>query len=232
MKKLIALLLAVVMCFSLCACGEGDDTPGETEGTKGQAGATVPTKDGSTVGQPGNTEGTKPESAPRPDIQMSDKVEDFTITIDGLVYQLLCGVDVFLNDGWIPKSGYVLEDDYEVPSGETRGVVMYKDSKDNAITVQSYYPGENASAYTEGIVLGIKSESGSTVEVELAGGLKLDENLTEQDVFAVFGEDYTYSKFDGDRYVYRFESRGLYIFTFENSRLTYWELRIYEDAVE
>lgn len=225
MKKLIALLLTLLMCLSLFACGKDEGTP-DTTGTSNS------TTESTSNEQSSSPEGNKPEATPRPDIQMSDKVDNFTVIIDGLVYQLGCSVEVFLNDGWIPESGYVLEEDYTVPSGETRGVVFYKGDKDKTISVKSYYPAEEASAYREGIVLGIHSESGSTADVELAGGLILNESLTLQDVINVFGNDYTYSKFNGDRYVYRFESKGLYIFTFEDDHLTYWEFRVYEDTVK
>lgn len=99
------------------------------------------------------------------------------------------------------------------------------------VTVKSRYPAEHESTYRDGVVFGFHSEDGSTAKVTLAGGLELDDQLTLQDVVSVFGEDYTHSQFDGDRYVYRLDSKGLYIFTFTDDKLTYWEVRLYDDAV-
>lgn len=219
MKKLIPLLLAVLMCVSLCACG-GDAEPGESQSAQNPGGSVDST--------PGNSEPEQTGSAPS--LTLSDDPADFTVSIDGIVYQLGDSMDTLLNDGWIPKSGYVLEDDYSIPAGEKRGVVIYqKNDKNNAITVWSYYPGTEASVYCDGIILGFAREADSTAEVVLAGGLKLDHNLTLQEVIRVFGEDYKYSQFNGDRYVYLIEAKGKYIFTFTDDHLTDWEFQLYTD---
>ena len=97
------------------------------------------------------------------------------------------------------------------------------------VSVKSYYTGADGSAYADGVVLGIHSEDNSTAEVTLSGGLNLNSDLCLQDVVNVFGNDYTHSEFNGDRYVYRFEGIGLYIFTFVDDLLTYWEIRLYEE---
>jgi hypothetical protein len=222
MKKLIALLLTVLMCLSLCACGKDN---GKTD----EVGSSIPSTGANGSNSSESSPETTPTSAPRPDFQMSDNVEDFTVTINGLVYPLGCDVDVFLNDSWVPKSGYVLEDDYIIPAGETRGVILYNGSKENMVSVKSYYTGADGSAYADGVVLGIHSEDNSTAEVTLSGGLNLNSDLCLQDVVNVFGNDYTHSEFNGDRYVYRFEGKGLYIFTFVDDQLTYWEIRLYEE---
>ena len=54
MKKAISLLLALVLCLSLCACGGGNDTPE----TKGNEGINTPTE--SQVGKSEETEETEP----------------------------------------------------------------------------------------------------------------------------------------------------------------------------
>ncbi|MBE6952810.1 MAG: hypothetical protein E7452_04560 [Ruminococcaceae bacterium] len=247
MKHFIALLLVLMMSISLCACGEREGSSATVESTKSPINTTVTTNEPVTASSPVSTSGvttapnatsaeesTAEESttvSTRPDIQLSDKIDDFTASIDGLVYQLGCGIDVLLNDEWIPKSGYVLEEDYSVPAGETRGVIVYRANPDNMVTALSYYPGAEASTYQEGILYGFHSEAGSTAEVVLSGGVKLDENTTLRDIVLVFGEDYTYSQFDGNRYVYKLESKGQYIFTFQNDHLVYWEFKLNKDTL-
>lgn len=218
MKKLTALLLIILISLPLFACGK-DEVKSDDTGAGN-----------STLESNSNEHSAPPEAPTRPNFQMSDKVDDFTVTINGLIYQLPCSVDLVLNDGWIPKSGYVLEDDYSVPSGDTRGVIVYSENKTNMVTVKSYYPAEGESAYRDGSVIGFSSEEGSTAEVVLSGGLNLDKKLTLQDVIKVFGDNYTYTTdYDGDRYVYRYDGKGLYIFVFKDDQLNYWELRLYKE---
>lgn len=225
MKRKIALLLALFLCLSMLGC---EKDPSESDGFKDSDVADTDHGD-TTQTDPTNENAATATPISRPDFQMSNNPIDFTVTIDGLVYQFPCDIEVFLNDGWIPKSGYVLEDDYEVSSGETCGVVMYRGSAENKVTVWAYYP--ETGKYSSGIAYRLCSEADSTVDVELAGGIKLTADLTPQDIFEVFGSDYTYSKFDGDRYVYRLEGKGLYIFTFVDDSLTYWEFRLYDEAI-
>lgn len=214
MKRFFVLMLALIMCMTcLVSCGKDEAKPNDTDN---------PT-----------TQGNRPETPPRPDCEMSDNVEDFTIRINGLVYDLPCDMSLVLNDGWIPKSGYVLEDDYKIPSGDVRKVVIYSEEKSNMVTVSSYYSAEGESAYRDGTVFGFCSEENSTAEIEITGGLTLDKSLTLQDVVNVFGDNYTHTTdYDGDRYVYRYDNKGLYIFVFLDGQLNYWELRMYKEDLQ
>ena len=237
MKRFFVLALSLLLCMAcLAGCGAPENAGDDDETARNSEIRTDPVQDevaDEPTSEGESDEGTgTPEVPTRPNFQMSDKVEDFTVTINGLVYQLSCDVELVLDDGWVPKPGYVLEDDYSVPSGETRTVIVYSEDKNNMVSVKSYYPAEGESAYRDGIVIGFNSEEGSVAEVMMAGGLTLDENTTLQDVIDVFGEDYTYTTdYDGDRYVYSYDGKGVYIFVFLEGRLNYWELRLYREEL-
>ena len=64
MKKLFAILLALVMVFALCACG-GDEPAGES-------GTPAPVQSGEPAGQPSETPGSQPGTEPAPGPATSD----------------------------------------------------------------------------------------------------------------------------------------------------------------
>lgn len=226
MKKWIALLLAAMMCLSLCACGE--DTPDKTqpnETVNNQGGANAPTD--------GQTDGTGEATTPttQPGLELSDDLSDFTVSIDGSVYQFPCSVQSMLDDGWQSGLGDQLytrevEADEDIQFAIFRGNI--EDSRPVFINV--YNPGKSARTINECIVIQITEESDKT-EVILAGDFKLSNSLTLEDIIHQYGEGSSEESHGENWYKYYFDS-GYYVFVIKDGHLSWWDIIIRESAAE
>lgn len=186
MKKLIALLLATVMCLSLVACGE--DTPGETVADPNQnvqSGNEDPnaTQDDNTNDDTANDNDASDDAAPG--ITLSDDLADFTVSIDGTVYQFPCSVQTFLDDGWQIVQKQVLAEDYLVEPGKTANTSAYRKSDSETIFLQIYNPGQKACKFSECTVFGVQLDALNNVPVEFSGGLKLGDAITTQEMLSI-----------------------------------------------
>ena len=221
MKKWIALLLAAVMCLSLCACG-GNSASGETQAPaeNNQGSTNTPTA--------GQTEGTPETTAPttQPGIPLSDDLSDFTVSIDGVVYQLLCSPLVFFNNGWLPEMDWVLEDDYLYPGDSTGIMVLYKEGENKEIGLRVCNTSKNDKPLSKCIVIGIYNEMDTDVEFTLGGGFALTNNTTDETVFSVMGKDYTDN--NGDWYDYLIDGTGTghYEFSFKDGHLIHFKMEV------
>lgn len=226
MKKLIALLLAALMCLSLCACGK-DDTPGETLSTQAPGGSIDSTAGNNESEQPGSNEETNaPTTAPS--LTLSDDLADFTVSIDGTVYQFPCSVQTMLDDGWNTGFGDQIYTREVEPDGKTQFTVYRGDGEDRrSVFVDVYNPGTSARTINECMINIIVKEDEKT-EVILAGDFKLSGSLTPVDIIAQYGEDYSLKQ---GIYTYRFD-KGRYLFETEDGHLTYWQIIINESAVK
>lgn len=223
MKKLIALLLAAMLCLSLCACG--GDAPAET-----QSGETATNQDSSIDSTNGQTDATVPAEttapATEPGIALSDDPADFTFSIDGVVYQFPCSPLMFFDNGWLPVMDWILEDDYEYPA-DAKGIIdLYKEGENKKITLQVCNLSENAEPLGEVIVIGISGYTDTDVEITLGGGFTLTSTATVEDVNS-FMESYDASiEFDVDVSEIYFSGKGKYVFTFKNEVLYYFDIRL------
>lgn len=87
-----AVILAIVLCAMLIGGGGSEDLP------SGGTGA-------------GSEDQTKaPEAEKRPTYELSDKLEDFTFKLDGVVYKLPFPYTYLAEDGWTTSSNYSPDD--------------------------------------------------------------------------------------------------------------------------
>lgn len=229
MKKLIALLLAAVMCLSLVACG-GDQKPEDTQSMQ-NSNTVAPNGN---AGESGETTAPVTEStaATTPGIELSDDLADFTVSIEGVVYQLPCSPQVFFDSGWLPESAWVLEDDYVYPGDSTGSLDLYKEGENKEIGLRICNLSKNDKPLRECIVIEIYNEVDTDVEFTLGGGFALTDAVTEQSVFSVMGSDYTHNEFNGDWYEFSFPGKGSYIFTIKDGILAYCSMKLAEAAYQ
>ena len=181
MKKWSTLFLAVLMCLSLCACG-GNSTSGDVQGDN----QTTTSSEDNAVAEQTEPVATESTAAPaQPSLEMSDDWADFTVSIDGTVYQFPCAVQTFLDDGWQPRLEWVLEDDYMVEPGQTANVDIYRKSDSETIFLLVYNQGNKACKFNECTVFGVQLSSSNNVAVEFSGGLKLGATVTAEDMLAM-----------------------------------------------
>lgn len=224
MKRLIALLLAVLMCLCLCACGE-DDTSGEAPATKAPGGSIDSTTGNTESEQAGSDEETTaPTTAPG--LELSDDLADFTVSIEGVVYQLPCSPQVFLDNGWLPESDWVLEDDYMYPGDSQGSLDLYKEGENKEIGLRICNLSNNEKPLSEIIVIGIYNEVDTDVEFTFGGGFAVTDNVTENTVFSVMGSDYTHNEFNGDWYDYSLPGKGSYEFAIKDGVLSYFAMEL------
>ena len=144
LRNALVLLLAALL---LTACG-GKDTGGESQ----PAASGLGKADQTAADEVGNVtedkkEDTKEEekTPAREKIAMSDKLEDFTVSLNGVVYQFPCEVQVFLDDGWSPKAESV------------QNGVLTKDAGLIHINAAYYYIDANGAAVTDTEMLVVKT---------------------------------------------------------------------------
>ena len=185
MKKLIALLLAALMCLSLCACGE-DDTPDESQSAPNPSTDNVGSPMQST---PQGTESTPVTTTPPvPGLELSDDLADFTVSIEGVVYQLPCGVDQLLNNGWHEDTGR--EYTYEVAANKSVALELWNESG-KSISIAVWNPGPDTKTYNECMIWKISesicASDSEDATVLVAGGFEISADSSEQEVIAAFG---------------------------------------------
>lgn len=229
MKKLIALLLAAMMCLSLCACG-GNPASGETQAPAEniQGSTNAPTA----VQTEGTPETTAPTTQPatEPGIELSDDLADFTVSIDGIVYQLPCCVDLLLNDGWYEDMGR--EYTYEVAANDSVKMELWNDSG-KSISIAVWNPGPDTKTYNECMIWKISesiwASNSEDATVLVAGGFEISADLSEQEVITAFGgeenEHYKNSTSYGLSYDYE---TGNYLF---KGRSESWNITVSYSAI-
>ena len=179
MKKLIV-LLAILMCVSLCACGEGS-----ADSDKNQASSSNSSEQNhSTQEQPATTVPTKPS------IELSNDLADFTVSIEGVVYQLPCGVDQLLNNGWHEDTGR--EYTYEVAANKSVALELWNESG-KSISIAVWNPGPDTKTYNECMIWKISesiwASDSEDATVLVAGGFEISADSSEQEVIAAFGSE-------------------------------------------
>ena len=227
MKKLIALLLAVVLCVSICACGN-ETASGETVAPQAGGEDTVPATDDAGVDETRPAENEETTAPTQPGLELSDDLGDFTVSIDGDIYQFPCSVQTMLDDGW--QSGF--EDQIysrEVEAGDKTQFAMFRGEGDDRrfVFIDVYNLGTSSCTINECMILQIVKQ-GEEAEVILAGDFKLSNSLTADDIIAQYGEDYS---LDQGAYYYRFD-KGYYIFEIIDGNLIQWQIILHKSAVE
>lgn len=227
MKKGIALLLAIAMCACLFACGK-DTVSGETQApnTNNQGGTTAEQTEGA-------AETTAPVTQPvtQPGLALSDNLEDFTVSIDGSVYQFPCSVQSMLDDGWQSGLGDQLYTREVEPNEDIQFAIFRGDIEDSRpVFINVYNPGKSTRTVNECIIIQITEQNDKT-EVILAGDFKLSDSLTLDDIIAQYGEGSSEESNGENWYKYYFDS-GYYVFVIKDGHLSWWDIIIRESAVE
>lgn len=217
MKRPAALLLAALMCLSLFGCGS-ESSSGNTAapGTPGAA-------DHSSTETPAPAEQESTEPEPTPGIALSDDLADFTVSIDGTVYQFPCSVQSLLDDGWQSVSGdsfYTME----VSPGRSVQTYIYREKgKDHRadLSIIVNTPGDSACPATECVITYISQAYDDETEVILAGGFKLTQDLTLADITDRFGE----GQWDSRNIYYQYTFATVkYTFKIKENHLDWWSI--------
>lgn len=151
----------------------------------------------------------------RPDIAMSDNLEDFTVSLNGLVYQFPCDVQIFLDDGWAPEAGAVSRGvltKIRNPDEEMFVTFYYKEDPDNHVDLFFWTGNGESKSLEDSQVSGVGFISSKT-EFLLPGGFRFVEGVTtKDDVIAKYGGNGTNYKFSKNSYYQFFESGDTYDF--------------------
>lgn len=241
MKKWIAMLLAVVMCFALAACGGSSSTPEsiapapESSQPTGEPEAPVQSDAGSSEDTEAPAESetpAQPEPEPEePGIELSSDLADFTVSIEGVVYQLPCGVDQILNDGWSEGREYT----YEVKADGTCKLELWNENN-KSISVTVFNPSSKAKLYSDCMILEITpsiwASASEDAVVLIAGGFDLNANLTNEAVIGAFGgeENEHYNNSSSYGLYYEFDI-GHYLFTNLGESSAQWAIKIDKSAI-
>ena len=199
-KKFLVIILAAIL---LTACGGGTND------------------DIAISGNPDNnvsdnsSEETEAPAPTRPDIAMSDNLEDFTVSLNGLVYQFPCDVQIFLDDGWAPEAGAVSRGvltKSRNPDEDMFVTVYYKEDPDNHVDLFFWTGNGESKSLEDSQVSGVGFISSKT-EFVLPGGFRFVEGVTtKDDVIAKYGGNGTNYKFSKNSYYQFFESGDTYDF--------------------
>lgn len=229
MKKLIALLLAALMCLSLCACGE-DEKPAETPSMQNNnTGISSGNENESGEATAPATESTPATTAPsEPGLELSDDLADFTVSIEGVVYQLPCGVDQLLNNGWSEGREYT----YEVAANKSGALELWNEAG-KSIRIAVWNPGPDPKTYNECMIWkigeSIWASDSEDATVLVAGGFEISADFSEQEVIAAFGgeenEHYNNTTSYGLNYDYE---TGNYLFKGQSES---WNITVSYDAI-
>lgn len=200
-KKLLVILLASVL---LTACGGEKNNNNETIGNSENTGNNVTDNSAKETEAPVST---------RPNIAMSNNLEDFTVSLNGLVYQFPCNVQTFLDDGWAPESGAVSRGvltKLREPDEEMFVTFYYKEDPDNHVDLFFWTGTGESKSLEDSQVSGVGFISDKT-ELILPGGFRFVDGVTTKDeVIAQYGGNGTYYKFSKNSYYQFFESDDAY----------------------
>ena len=145
-----AVLVAMIVLICVLAFGGGGSTP------------TLPPETDPPVTEPSVTEPTV--------IEMSDDLMDFTVQLEGVVYQFPCKYTDLTANGWtISSSGY--SDTALMIGGGSDSFDMSQNGK--RITVTAYNLSGNATPIADCLIAGISCEAADGAEVVLAKGVNL-----------------------------------------------------------
>lgn len=230
MKKVVALLLAVAMCACLCAHGEGEQ-PNESQ--------SIPST-GTPAGnesEPGETTTPATESASFTSAvtesvsDQGDDLADLVVSIDGSVYQLPCTVQLLLDDGWqLTSDDQLRTKEKQIYPYNDVQFVLFRGEEDDfrRIYIYAYNYGTSACSINECTAFRIAAINGinDSAEVILAGGFKLNDSLTLDDIIAQYGEGVPEDQLGDIWYMYYFE-KGIYTFAIKDNYLTWWSITGY-----
>ena len=123
-----------------------------------------------------------------PGLELSDDLADFTVSIEGVVYQLPCGVDQLLNNGWHEDTGR--EYTYEVAANKSVALELWNESG-KSISIAVWNPGPDTKTYNECMIWKISesiwASDSEDATVLVAGGFEISADSSEQEVIAAFG---------------------------------------------
>lgn len=217
MKKGFSLFLAITMCAWLFAGCTDEGSAAPSTGTVAGNESTPPAAE---TLPPTTTESAESELA------LTNDLADLIVSIDGTVYQLPCTVQTLLDDGWQSDLG---EEIYTKELNRSRDISfhLFRGEKDSCrrIYVVAHNLGDSACPINECTIVRIAAANlvSDSAEAILAGGFKLSEDLTLDDIIAQYGEGVPKEQLDEIWYHYGFES-GYYVFSIDDNRLTWWQI--------
>lgn len=223
MKKLIALLMAVLTCVALCACVEDTDSSEPAVSAAESVGSVSGTTDSKAE------EST--ESSAEPGISLSDDLADFTVSIEGVVYQLPCGVEQLLNNGWTHEKASTFE-----IAAEKTGMLELWNGSDKSVSITVYNPGPDTKTYNECMILEITesiwASDSQDAEVLIAGGFDVNNNMTTEAVTAAFGADENEHYHNSDSYGLYYEyDLGHYLFADLDEAAAKWSIKLNKSVI-
>lgn len=121
-------------------------------------------------------------------LKRSDDIYSFQISIDGKIYTLPCKFSKFEDDGWVLTDieetlvPYFYSWSQEIKKSNTE-----KD-KAETLSVTFFNTSTSTKEYTDCSVATVYASSNGSADIVLPGGLTFDENLTEEDIIAQYGE--------------------------------------------
>lgn len=169
------ILVAIIILIGIIAFGGGgnkkDDIGGKGESTTQTTGA--------------ETNNTKS------DVEMSDKLFDFTLNVEGTVFKLPCKYAEFTAAGWtISSSGY--SDSTTIKGNSYDSFTMSSNGK--KITVLSYNMSGNTKAIKDCLVGGISWEAYNGVDIKMAKGITITSTVDE--IITAFGTPNSRNDYD------------------------------------
>ena len=170
-----AILVAIIILIGVIAFGGGDDKPEDT-GSKGES----------------TTQTTESETNDtKSDIEMSDKLFDFTLEVEGTVFKLPCKYEDLTAAGWtISSSGY--SDSTTIKGNSYDSFTMSNNGK--KMTVSSYNMSGNTKAIKDCLVGGISWEAYNGVDIKMAKGITVTSTVDE--IIAAFGTPNSRNDYD------------------------------------
>lgn len=147
-----------------------------------------------------------PEPAPQEQIELSDKLEDSTFRLDGVVYKLPMPFSRLTENGWTLSDPDVKADSY---FGGLNGRSVYMTKNGYTVVADLYNTSGNAVKAADSTVIGIEvtAEAAPIFQVagEIAPGMSADKVMkkhgtpTEQELFDSYA-DFLYGSNEGDTY--------------------------------
>lgn len=216
MKKGFSLFLAITICAWLFAGCADDGAAAPSTGAVAGIESTPP----ATESLPSTTEPIDSELA------LTNDLADLIVSIDGSVYQLPCTVQSLLDDGWQSNLG---EEIYTKEIHPNRDISFHlfrgEEDESRRIYAVARNLGDSACPVNECTIVRIAAANlvSDSAEAILAGGFKLSDDLTLDDIIAQYGEGVPKEQLDEIWYHYGFES-GYYVFSIDDNRLTWWQI--------
>lgn len=208
MKKILALLLAVALCFTLCACG-GKSDKDNSDDTQ-----TTDSTDASTADTIESEDDDNSDESSKGSLE-AELTDENTIELEGKKIALPISAEKLLDYGWeLPE--YTAEETLEAGKGASYVFPLLKDGETKIDSVGFFNNSASEAKLEDCDIISLKlvGESKDADETQCSFTLpgEITEDSTYEDVVALFGTD---EEPKGDYYVsdgYNAEEEGTELF--------------------